>query len=254
MLGSTIRAQYREVKKAPATWAHIVADPTTDREWQLRHKINDKIRRIAAELDTRATSGQMSCTVATPKAGVRISRASRRRTPYVVIPSRKQASEAANEAELIPEPPPTPSSSSRKSAIARLKQRQSVAEQSQILTARKAVVTPSAALPQSILPSPSTTKSTTKIPLVRNNGPVVLLSPEKHANAQQELTPVLPHEAHSPPARLLFRYFDNTTSHLGAKANGVFEGRGFRATGFSLNNCRLPDPPASVCDRLFAGT
>ncbi|KAI7510962.1 hypothetical protein KC347_g3840 [Hortaea werneckii] len=90
------------------------------------------------------------------------------------------------------------------------------------------------------------------MPLVRNNGPVVFLSPEKHATARQELSPVLPHEAHNPPSRLLFRYFDNSTSHLGARANGVLEGRGFRATSFSFNNCRLPNPPASVSDRLFA--
>ncbi|GAB1739490.1 hypothetical protein NU219Hw_g4444t1 [Hortaea werneckii] len=253
-----IVAQYGERDDKPQTWGPACAQPSNDREWQRQREIIQKIRTIAASLkngETETPSLRLSTTRQAPaasRAKVLRRQVIRRQECHVAVPSEQQASEAADEAGLIPEPPSTPSSSSRKSAIARLKQRHSAAEQSRVSTSRDAVVTPSTALQQSILPSPSTTKSTTKIPLVRNNGPVVLLSPEKHTSAQQELTPVLPKEAHSPPSRLLFRYFDNTTSHLGAKANGVLEGRGFRATGFSLNNCRLPNPPASICDRLFA--
>ncbi|KAI7376790.1 hypothetical protein KC336_g19694, partial [Hortaea werneckii] len=251
--GSTIRAQYAMLSRAPATWARIVADPTTDREWQLRHEINDKIRRIASELDARAPLGQMTPIVATPQAKAPASRVVRRTTSQVVISSKQPVAGAADEAGPIPEGPLTPSNSSRKSAIARRKQRHYAAERSSVSTARKAGMEHPMLPPHTSISSrPLKENPTTKMPLVRNNGPVVFLSPEKHATARQELSPVLPHEAHNPPSRLLFRYFDNSTSHLGARANGVLEGRGFRATSFSFNNCRLPNPPASVSDRLFA--
>ncbi|KAI6797200.1 hypothetical protein KC363_g3008 [Hortaea werneckii] len=246
-----MRTQFGERDKKPQIWGPACVEPSTDEERQRQHEIIQKIRTIAAALKI----GQTPPTVATrpsPQAGVSVSRVVQQRTPHVVIPSKQPVAEVADEAYLVPEPQSTPVSSSRKSAIARLKQRHSAAEQSRVSTARKAVVGPATATPH---PSPHLTTPkghpAEKIPLVRSNGPIVFLSPEKHANAQQELTPVLPQEAHSPPGRLLFRYFDNSTSHLGAKANGVFEGRGFRATCFSLNNCRLPNPPASVSDRLF---
>ncbi|RMY11439.1 hypothetical protein D0868_03141 [Hortaea werneckii] len=246
---NAMRSQFGERDKKPQVWDPACAEPSTDQERQRQHEIIQKIRTIAAALK----KGQTSPTVVTPQAEVSVSRVVRRRTPHVVIPSTQSVAEVADEAGPIPEPQLTPAGSSRKSAIARLKQRRSVTEQSRMSTARKAVLGPAITTPHASL-HPSTPKGhpTDKIPLIRSNGPVVLLSPKKHANAQQELAPVLPHEAHSPPSRLVFRYFDNSSSYLGAKANGVLEGRGFRATAFSFNNCRLPNPPASVSDRLFA--
>ncbi|KAI6906315.1 hypothetical protein KC318_g8114 [Hortaea werneckii] len=229
------REQYGERVSKPQNWGLACAQPSNDREWQRQREIIQKIRTIAATLkigETETSSLRPTATRQSPAA-----------SPPIV--------QATDEAE-IPEPPMTPATFSRKAITARSKQRHSAAKRSRVSAGRKAVVIPSAAPQQSILPSPSTDKSTNKIPLVRNNGPVVFLSPEKHTNAQQELTPVLPQEAHNPPSRLLFRYFDNSTSYLGARANGALEGRGFHATGFSFNNCRLPKPPASVSDRLFA--
>ncbi|KAI7265550.1 hypothetical protein KC345_g8447 [Hortaea werneckii] len=244
---SAISAQYSERDKKSDIWGPACAEPSTDQERQRQHAVIQKIRTIAAALET----GQTTPTVAAPQAEVSVSREVRRRTSYVVIPSKQPV--VVDGADRIPEPQSTPASSSKKSAIARLKQRHTVAEQSRVSTARKAVVGPATVTP---LPSPHpiTPKGhpADKLPLVRSNGPIVFLSPEKHANARQDLTPVLPHEAHSPPSRLIFRYFDNSSSYLGAKANGVLEGRGFRATSFSFNNCRLPNPPTSVSDRLFA--
>ncbi|KAI7535989.1 hypothetical protein KC331_g11718 [Hortaea werneckii] len=254
-----ISAQYGERDKKPQTWGPACSQPSTDREWQRQHEVIEKLRTIAAALKTGDTETPSLCATASRQApAASPAKNSRRRVfreqeCHVAIPSEQPATEAENHAEFISEPQLTPESPSRKSAIARLKQRHNVAEQSRVSTARKVVVGPATAVPHPSL-QPSTPKgdASIKIPLVRSNGPVVFLSPEKHANAQQDLTPVLPKEAHSPPSRLLFRYFDNSSSYLGAKANGVLEGRGFRATSFSFNKCRLPDPPASVSDRLFA--
>lgn len=257
---SAVSAQYSERDKKPHIWGPACAEPSTDQERQRQHGIIQEIRTIAAALKIGETETPLSRSTATRQApaasAAKLSshRLIRRQECHVAISSGQPLIEAAHEAQITG-PTSTPESSPRKAAIARLKQRHSAAEQSRVSTARKAVVGPVTATPHPLFHQ-STPKGhpTVKIPLVRSNGPVVFLSPEKHANAQQELTPVLPQEAHSPPARLLFRYFDNGTSHLGAKANGVLEGRGFRATGFSYNNCRLPNPPASVSDRLFAGT
>ncbi|KAI7217439.1 hypothetical protein KC333_g4225 [Hortaea werneckii] len=249
------REQYGERVSKPQNWGAACSQPSTDQEWQRQRGIIQKIRTIAARLKIGETetpslrpTATRQCPAASPVKESR-RRAIRRQQCHVAISSEQSVTETADEAEI----PVTPASSSRKRAIARLEQRQRAAEQSRVSTARKEAVGPATAVPHPS-PHPSTPKGdpSIKIPLVRSNGPVVFLSPEKHANAQQDLTPVLPKEAHNPPSRLLFRYFDNSSSYLGAKANGVLEGRGFRATSFSFNNCRLPNPPASVSDRLFA--
>ncbi|KAI7267429.1 hypothetical protein KC343_g6159 [Hortaea werneckii] len=221
-----LKEQYGERVRKPQNWAPACAQPSNDREWQRQREIIQKVRTIAAALQIGEAETPSSRSIAARQALAASSakiprrRVIRHQQCHVATSSEQPMREAADGARIA-ETPSTPAIPS----------------------------TP----PQHPSIHPATTKdhSTSKIPLVRSNGPVVLLSPEKHANAQQKLTPVLPQEAHSPPGRLLFRYFNNSTSHLGAKANGVFEGRGFRATSFSFNNCRLPDPPASVSDRLF---
>ncbi|KAI6804673.1 hypothetical protein KC332_g15203 [Hortaea werneckii] len=252
------KEQYGERDKKPQNWGPACAPPSNDREWQRQHEIIQEIRTIAAALKIGETETPSLRPTATSQVSVvscakeprrKVIRTQRCR---VAVSSEQPSTEAADETEIL-QPLVTPASSCRKSAIARRKQRHDAAERSPVSTARKAGMEHPMLPPHtSIPPRPLTDKSATKMPLVRNNGPVVFLSPEKHATARQELSPVLPHEAHNPPSGLLFRYFDNSTSHLGARANGVLEGRGFRATTFSFNNCRLPDPPASVSDRLFA--
>ncbi|KAI6870523.1 hypothetical protein KC323_g2290 [Hortaea werneckii] len=239
---SAVSAQYSERDKKPHIWGPACAEPSTDQERQRQHGIVQKIRTIAAALKIGGKETPLLRSTAThhgssaSPANISMRRVIQRQKCHVAISPEQLVTEAAGGGAEIP----------------LTKQRHNAAEQSRVSTARKAVVIPSTP-PQhpSIHPATPKDHSTSKIPLVRSNGPVVFLSPEKHANAQQKLAPVLPQEAHSPPGRLLFRYFDNSTSHLGAKANGVFEGRGFRAASFSFNNCRLPNPPASVSDRLF---
>ncbi|KAI7472201.1 hypothetical protein KC351_g11745 [Hortaea werneckii] len=244
---SAISAQYSERDKKPQVWGPACAEPSTDQERQRQHAVIQKIRTIAAALET----GQTSPTVAAPQAEVPVSREVRRRTSFVVIPSKQPV--VADGADRIPEPQSTPASSSRKSAIARLKQRHSAAEQSRVLTARKAVIG-RATMAQDLSSTPPTTPraSATKITYERREGGSLLLSPEAHSRAQLMSAPVLPHEAHSPPSRILFRYFDNNISHLGERANGALKGEGFHAGRYRFTNSRVPAAPESVSELLLA--
>ncbi|KAI6870078.1 hypothetical protein KC338_g3163 [Hortaea werneckii] len=255
---SAVTGQYSERHKKPQIWGPACAEPSTDREWQRQHEIIRKVRSIAAELKIRGTdtpflrSTPTHQTTSTSPAKITRRRVIRRQQCHVAISSQQPLTEAADEAE-IPVTPVAPVSSSRNGAPTHLGQRQSVAEQSRVSTARKAFTTPATAS-QHLSTQPRTTPGTSaaKITYERREGGALLLSPEAHARAQQVSNPVLPHEAHHQPSRLLFRYFDNDISHLGEKANGALKGEGFHAGRYRFNNTALPAAPESVSELLLA--
>ncbi|KAI7335220.1 hypothetical protein KC315_g3384 [Hortaea werneckii] len=252
------REQYGERVSKPQNWGAACSQPSTDQEWQRQRGIIQKICTIAATLkigETETPSLRQTATRQSPAASpVKKSRRQviRRQQCHVAISSEQPVTETADEAE-IPVTPVTPASSSRKRAIARLEQRQRAAEQSRVSTARKTFTTP-ATVSQHLSTQPPTTPGTSaaKVTFERREGGTLLLSPEAHARAQEVSNPVLPHQAHHQPSRLLFRYFNNDISHLGEKANGALKGEGFHAGRYRFNNTAVPAAPESVSELLLA--